>query len=335
MPFAIRFLLTLLLSLTLAACATHPIAPQSAPLPDGASSQLTLEMDDGARLHATWWQPTGTASAVIVLLHGTSLHGGLYAPWANFLKQRGYAVLAPDLRGWGQSMGEHTPGYVTDYATHVHDVGRLLAEARQRHPGRPIYLQGDAMGGTIAVYSQLTTPTAGQPLPVDGLILNSPAMRITLFGMPEVISRQILWSGAQVGKMLPDSRAPLVVQADQALRLLIRDPALRQRMLADPLVVKTLPAAYLTGITAAMRKVEKNLPEVKAPLLVVHGEDDSLIPPSSSQRLIAGIGSSDKTLLIYAGVGHSTLLDSGHEKPWQDIADWLDRHVAMGVVQAH
>lgn len=95
----LRLLLAFCLAFALTSCATRPPTPDHPLLADGASSLLVLDDGSDTALHATWWQPAGKVRGVIVLLHGTSMHGGLYAPWANFLRQRGYAVLAPDLRG--------------------------------------------------------------------------------------------------------------------------------------------------------------------------------------------------------------------------------------------
>lgn len=327
MLLRLRLQLGLCLALLLTSCAHHPASPDQPVLAEGASRMLVLDDGRDAALHATWWQPPGEVRGVIVLLHGTAMHGGLYAPWANFIRQRGYAVLAPDLRGWGQSVGDRTPGYVSHYDVHIRDIKHLLADARQRYPGRPVFLQGESMGGTIALYSQLTSPAAGRPLTVSGLILNSPAMHITMLGAPEWLTRPFIWSTAQIGKLLPSVPA-LFVPPEFALRLVIKDAHLRRRLLADPLVVRVLPFSYLTGIHAATHDVEAHLDEISAPLLIVHGEDDNLVPLSSSRKLLAGAGSRDKTLKTYPGVGHVSLLDTGHEKPWQDMAIWLDRHSA-------
>lgn len=327
MLFHIRLLLACCLAFALTSCATRPLTTDRPLLAEGASSLLVLDDGSDAALHATWWQPAGKVRGVVVLLHGTSMHGGLYAPWASALSQRGYAVLAPDLRGWGQSAGKRTPGNVANYDVHIRDLERLLGEVRLRHPDLPLFLQGESMGGTIALYSQLTSTAAGRPLAVSGLILNSPAMHITMFGAPEFITRPFIWSTARIGRLLPDVPA-LFVPPEFALRLVIKDAGLRQRLVSDPLVVRVLPFAYLTGIDAATQMVEAHLDEIRVPLLVIHGEDDNLVPLSSSRKLIAGAGSSDKTLLSYAGVGHVSLLDSGHERPWQDMTDWLDRRSA-------
>lgn len=150
-----------------------------------------------------------------------------------------------------------------------------------------------------------------------------------MFGAPELLTRPFMWSTAQVGKLLPDVPA-LFVPPEFALRLVIKDAGLRRRFLDDPLVIRTLPFAYLTGIHAATHAVEAHLDEIRAPLLVIHGEDDNLVPLSSSRKLVAEAGSSDKTLKTYPGVGHVSLLDTGHERPWQDMAEWLDRHNAPG-----
>lgn len=75
--------------------------------------QVDLQMDDGVTLAGTLYLPTGTAPQggwpAVMLFHGLGGTRASMDPIAtNFLANEGYAVLAYDARGHGQSGGEVT-----------------------------------------------------------------------------------------------------------------------------------------------------------------------------------------------------------------------------------
>lgn len=97
---------------------------------------------------ALWWLPHAKADAPTLLyLHGTfrNLYGNL--PKINALRQAGYAVLAVDYRGWGDSAA-----IVPSEASINADAAVAWAELQRRQPlpqRRVIF--GHSMGGAVAV----------------------------------------------------------------------------------------------------------------------------------------------------------------------------------------
>lgn len=316
--------ISIVISASLSACTNKVVAASEVyALAPGANRLISLPTSNGQRLYATWWQPAGACKGVVLLLPGTALYGGFYYPWANFLQAHGYAVLAPDLRSWGQSqIVGLAAGSVSDYAQHVTDLEDFMPQIKTLEPGKPVFLQGESMGGTIALLSQ-----EQHRIPVAGLLVNSPAMHLTLFGAPQFISQPFIWATAQVGKVLPNTPG-MLIPPESALGLVINDPDLRHRLKTDPLVVQVLPLGYLTGLEKGITEVEAGLAQIKTPLLIIHGEKDNLVPLSSSEEILARVSSQDKTLKTYPGLGHVSLLDTGKEKPWQDMLIWLDEHSA-------
>ncbi|RZJ41882.1 MAG: lysophospholipase, partial [Brevundimonas sp.] len=104
-----RSLAVLLLSLTLAACATPAVQPVLTP-PSGftgpALEARTLLMDDGARLPLARWAPRNEEPwAVIIALHGmndTRASFRLAGPW---WAEHGIETWAIDQRGFGEAPG--------------------------------------------------------------------------------------------------------------------------------------------------------------------------------------------------------------------------------------
>ncbi|HEY5886224.1 MAG TPA: alpha/beta hydrolase, partial [Acidimicrobiales bacterium] len=62
---------------------------------------LTFEARDGTTISYRRWAPSEDPSAIVVVAHGMSEHGGRYERVANELIARGWAVYAPDHRGHG------------------------------------------------------------------------------------------------------------------------------------------------------------------------------------------------------------------------------------------
>jgi alpha-beta hydrolase superfamily lysophospholipase len=86
------------------------------------------------------------APATVILLHGGGGCGRLLAPYGQMLHRHGYAVVAPDLPGYGLSA--ISPEMFT-YDTWVDCVVDLVA-AERRRTARPVVLLGMSLGGYLA-----------------------------------------------------------------------------------------------------------------------------------------------------------------------------------------
>src|SRR5689334_4969782 len=121
-------------------------APQ-APLGPQLADRFLIA-DDGARLPLRVWLPEGRPRAMILALHGFNDYSNAFAgPAAQWAKE-GIATFAYDQRGFGQApMRGRWPGAAVlagDLAT----ASRLL---REHHPGVPLYLLGESMGGAVVI----------------------------------------------------------------------------------------------------------------------------------------------------------------------------------------
>lgn len=330
-----KLLLLIPLLFALAACSSLPPAslpPAHYTAAYKAEGRL-LRTPDNLTLFGQWWVPPEQTSAkgVVLLVHGTAMHSGFYAPWAEALAFHGYAVFGIDLRGWGQSQGFGRRGYVRNYDEYVRDVGLAYREVRRRYPEAPVFLEGESLGGTVA----LLTATTAQ-LPFAGLVLNAPAVKpnpgLGFLRLPGGLTSFGLWAAGTAGKVWPNF--PVIpldvpVATEQAMKAVFFDDYARQRFLEDPLNTHTaLPAAYITGIEEASSRLQDNLVNVQLPFIVLQGDKDNLVPPASSELLMEKAGATDKTLKLYKGMSHTTLHDKGHEQVWADTLAWLDAHVA-------
>lgn len=305
-------------------------------IPAPGAEPVMLETGDAVSIFGQWWLPQdGKApDAVILLLHGTIAHSGFYGPMAEYFSDHDYAVLGFDLRGWGQSQKYARNGVVNDYDEYLIDLKAAYDHARDRFPDVPLFIQGESMGGAIALLSQ-----SEEDLETAGLVLNAPAIRPGLsFGFvhfPHWLNNFGLWAISQPGKALPNMPAFYHgrLMEKMGIGLLLKEEENQERFINDPFSThKALPLSYFTALQDATTRVEKGLGQVTAPLIILHGTDDVLVPLKSSKFAMEELASEDKTLKVYEELTHATLHDRRRKEVWDDIVSWLDDQlIASGV----
>ena len=131
---------------------------------------------------AMWWLPHADPQAPALLyLHGTFRNLYQNQPKINALRQAGFAVLAVDYRGWGDSAV-----LVPSEATINADAALAWAEFQRRQPDpakRVIY--GHSMGGAVAV-----TLASGLK---HGRDYNALVLESTFTRMPDVAAAAGFW----------------------------------------------------------------------------------------------------------------------------------------------
>ncbi|MDF2447475.1 MAG: Lysophospholipase [Moraxellaceae bacterium] len=327
-------LVAILSLLGLAACTALPPA---SPLPTqytvypGAEPGL-LKTADGLTLFSQWWVPKAAEPrAVVLLLHGTAAHAGVYAPWAEYLTSQGYAMFAFDLRGWGQSQGFGRRAFVRSHEDYVDDLAPAFAEVQRRFPGKPVFLQGESLGAAVALQASIRGG-----LPAQGLILNAPPVYVNFkIGpgrWPNWLATPSLWMAGRIGWVAPN--APIwPMQSEWALSWIwnkaIFDDFSRQMLKEEPHITHSAVAAvYVTALAESAANIRRNISAIKEPFIVLQGDKDYLVStPGSGRVLMEEAGSTDKTRKIYPGMSHCTLHDRNRGAVWADIVAWLDARV--------
>jgi lysophospholipase len=69
------------------------------------------------------------------------------------------------------------------------------------------------------------------------------------------------------------------------------------------------------------------MPEIKLPILIMHGTADRLCDPEGSQVLYERVSSKDKTLKLYDGFYHEIFNEPGREQVFADMETWLATHI--------
>jgi len=265
----------------------------------------------GLELFYRAWRPAEDTRASVVIAHGLGEHGGRYGRLVDALLTRGFAASAMDHRGFGRSPGRR--GHVNSWAEYRTDLGGFLDLARQADPGVPLFLYGHSMGALIALDYALEA--SGDERSLRGLILSGvplepvgvakPWLVLLAKALSRILPRTALRPGVDAGAL---SRDPEVVRAYEE----------------DLLVHGRATARWGVEALAAIERTKGRLPELKLPLLLIHGGDDPLNSPEGSRLIADRAGSADATLRIYGGVLHEPHNDLDWEAAVRDVADWIE-----------
>lgn len=267
-----------------------------------------LEGDAGSRLAYRQWRPVGDARAVVVVVPGFNSHSGYYEWAGSRLAAEGYATCAIDLRGRGASDGDRF--YVRDLADYVSDVGRLVAQARQREPLAPLFLLGHSAGGVVACLYALDHQAE-----LAGLISESFAHELPAPDFALAVIKGL-------SHLAPHAHVLRLKNEDFS-----RDPGVVDAMNQDPVIAnESQPTQTLSALVRADELLKSGFGSLTLPLLILHGTADKAAKPSGSRHFFERAGSADKSLKLYEGGYHDPLNDTDREAVLADILAWLDAH---------
>ena len=111
-----------------------------------------------------------------------------------------------------------------------------------------------------------------------------------------------------------------------------RDPAQLLAKYSDPLVY-TGPIRVRTGyeILRISTQLTRNFKFVNIPFFVLHGTADRVTDPLASQDLYNEAASEFKDIKLYDGFLHDLLFEPERVEIAQDIIDWMDKRLSVGV----
>lgn len=265
----------------------------------------------GVRIVYDVWTPDGAPRGVVVLCHGYAEHARRYDHVAQRFGEAGLITYALDQRGHGRSGGKRV--YLKDISEYTADFGTLVGIAAADHPDLKRVVLGHSMGGGVVFAYGVEHPDD-----YAAMVLSGPAVYAQ-----DGVSSVMIVVAKVVGSVLPG----LPVE-DIPAEAVSRDPAVVAAYIADPLVHHgKLPA----GIAKALIGVGESMPTraaaLTAPLLVVHGGQDSLIPVAGSRRLVECVGSSDVNLKVYPELFHEVFNEPERELVLDDVVSWIEVHL--------
>ena len=269
---------------------------------------------DGYVLPLKSWLPEGDIRAAIVALHGFNDYANAFAGPAPGWAEAGIATYAYDQRGFGAT---DQIGIWPGADTLVADAGTTVALVRRRHPGVPVYLLGESMGGAVALAGLGGTagaPGSAEPIAVDGVILVSAA--VWARGTMPFYQRIPLWLGANLTPWITLTGRGLDIHPSDNIEMLIA-------FSRDPLVIKETRIDAIDGLTDLMSDALDAAPRLSVPALILYGDHDEIIPPPPIDTMLRRLPADRHMVAFYPDGFHMLLRDLNGEIPQRDIAHWI------------
>jgi 3-oxoadipate enol-lactonase len=256
------------------------------------------------------WEDTGGSGPPVLLIMGLGMNATGWWRTVPVLAEAGLRVLSFDNRGVGRS--ERVPGPYTAAEMAADAVSVLDAAGVEA-----AHVYGISLGGMIAQEVAL--------------------------GWPERVRALVLGATTAGGEML--------VPADEAVNAFVR---LRAQMTAEHAVWASVPinyarrtrleggqriaedivqrlrypveAEYYSAQLAAAHSHAARVADIHAPTLVVHGDEDVLIPPANGERLAATIPGAE--LRTWPRTAHLYFTDEPEAD--RHVARWLTERSSPG-----
>ena len=273
----------------------------------------------------------GQDGTPIVFVHGL---GGSHLNWCLVGPQlaAGRRAVALDLHGFGLTPGTHGTSTVQRNT-------RLLDRFVREVTGTPVILAGNSMGGLISIMHASAAPDT-----VRGLVLIGPALPPPRQAPDRQVAGQFLayalpGLGEFYVRRMMSRRSPQLA-VERVIELCFADPSRADpAMLAAAIALAAerqnqdhaYAAAFLAASRSLMRVVGQRrrywemMASVQAPVLLIGGEADRLVPVASLRQ--AAARNPCWETVIWPGVGHTPQLEVP-DNVIGTLKDWLARQFA-------
>jgi len=271
-----------------------------------------LAAHDATKLFVRSYSPTETHPSngrSLVIVHGTSEHGGRYDHVAKAAVEHGWQVIVPDLRGHGRSDG--VPVHVDRFDRYLLDLDTLW-QYFELNPRRTALL-GHSFGGLVCTrYAQTRSHRMAT------LTLMSP-----LLGLKVEVDSFTLLIGKLMSRLLPTTRFRSRVPAEHTTS----NPEVLARRAADPLIHRSVTARWFYQMQDALAEVWQHATAIRLPLLVMQAGSDFIVDPLAADLWMKTVGSSDRHIEVLADHYHELFNESDWPVTFSLVMDWLETRI--------
>ncbi len=248
----------------------------------------TVRTEDGTTIA---YRDEGTGEPIL-LIPGLGYASWSWAPQREWLGRRA-RVLAMDNRGTGESDSPRGPYTIRQLAEDAWTVGRVA--------GGPVHVVGASMGGYVALTLALRHPGAVASLTLIASTSGGPGCT----PVPEETLRA--WGRSE--ELTPEEYARATMPLSFAPGWTTEHPAQFEQLLRMRLDHPTSTASWRAQFAACATYLETGAPygTVAAPVLVVHGTADRVVPYANMAHLARRLPAAE--LLTLRGAGHLCWLE--------------------------
>jgi acylglycerol lipase len=306
----------------LAACsvpasqAPPPLVPDKIVHDHGPPATPTLfKLSSGQALTARFWA-SPQPRHIVLGVHGFNDYSKAFEPLAQHLVAELHAtVYAYDQRGFGANP---QPGIWPGADSLLADLRDITAQLRERHPGLPLTVVGESMGGAVVLVAASEAPG----IAADQLILKAPAVwgassmpwyqRLSLYTM-NLLAPDMVFTGRGLPSLGIRPTDDIEVSRDFG---------------RDPLFIKATRVGSLAGVTELMGRAQSQTALPPQRTLVLYGLRDRIIPPQPVCDWITHLNTAvpqpvTTDVVVYPEGWHLLTRQLRTREPLQDMALWL------------
>jgi alpha-beta hydrolase superfamily lysophospholipase len=284
------------------------------------------EFSDACGLPTYQWMPTGHKPSAIVLgIHGLTLHGRRYRVLARTFAIHGFGFVAPDMRGFGRCVFDDWQKFsskgddkrkINNEKSYL-DIVKLAQAIKQKY-NVPIIMLGESLGCTFGVRA------AGEhPDLIDGgLILSAPSVSVNakMYATPADIKAGVK---AIVSPHMNINLNHFIT------KLVSPRPAVVNEMLEDPYILKKCSLLDMLATDEFVAKTAKwgKTTALHLPVFILQGSADACVVPKEVTDLMMAMPSDDQTLFWRGNYGHLQLETIFVRASVIDaLGDWIEDH---------
>jgi len=274
----------------------------------------TFQTKDGTQIYYKDW---GTGPAV-VFSHGWPLSADAWDDQMFFLGQNGYRVIAHDRRGHGRSQQTWDGNNLDTYADDLNDLVRALDLQEVTHVGHST--GGGEVARYIARHGTNRVKAAVLIGAIPPLMLKTPA---NPGGLPTEVFDEIRANVlADRSQFFRDLSEPFYGANRPGSKVSqgLRDSFWRQGMQAG------IKAAYDCIKAFSETDQTADLARFDVPTLIIHGDDDQIVPIDASARASAKL-IKGAILKVYPGAAHG-LTATHKDQVNKDLLSFLKEHAS-------
>lgn len=275
--------------------ATEP--PVSTPVSAPRLARHTFTLEDGHRIGLA----VSGRGVPLVVVHGFTAEGFLYAQTLHRLVNKGFKVIAIDMAGHGGTQG------LPHNAAHLGDYARLMGRAIDELGIKKAVLAGHSMGGRVV--AQLAAQRPEQviaALLIDAIVGDQWDLMVNVFRVNPLLL------GALGGVLALDtmSTVPLLRDPEQAVKL--------GRLAMPTFVGHAIQPWRLLGPAVSILRskgskgILEQLARNEVPTFVIHGDRDMIVPYCTARSAATR---SNGQLVTVEHAAHSWLLKDPETLP--------------------
>ena len=227
-----------------------------------------------------------------LLLHGFTGTPQEMRQLGQFLRDRGFTVRGVLLAGHGTRVEDLRPTAWQDWYRAAHVGWQTLQGSCRR-----VFVIGLSLGGSLALHLAAHVPLSG----------------VVALDSPLVTDIRLLWLARILKYVWPyRKKGPSDIHDPQAL--------------AERVRYAYTPNRSNEQTVLFFRHLYEDLPEVHAPVLLMHARQDKTVSPATMPRIYARLGAEDKQMIWLENSGHVVTVDYDRQLVYAAIERFIAGH---------